>query len=163
MYRTFKSPLAVMALALGMAGVAPAVTAADLSVEQEIQIARTMTEANRQAAVEASMELPPDAAAEFWPVYREYRDKVQVINDDLQTLIFKYAEDYLDLPGDEAYQLARDALTLQVKRDKLKRKYLTRFSRHVSKMDAARVIQMENKLDALGTALLADQIPLLQP
>lgn len=163
MFKILRNSTFTALLMLVMAEMAPAAIAAELTVEQEIEVARSMTEGNRQAAVVASMALPPEVAQEFLPVYRDYRSKVAKINDELQALIFRYAENYADMPGDEAYDLARDALNLQVKRDKLKRKYLKRFSRHVSKMDAARVIQIENKLDALGTALLSDQIPLLQP
>ena len=49
----------------------------------------------------------------------------QGINDELQTLIFRYADAYPDVPEDEAYQLVQQALKLQVKRDKLKEKFPT--------------------------------------
>ena len=163
MYKLLKNSLPAFVLATGVALPTSMANADELSIEQEIQVARTLTEANRQATVAASLELPADVAEGFWPIYREYRNEVARINDELQTLIFQYAEDYVDLPEDEAYQLAQQALKLQVRRDKLKEKYLKRFTRTLSKLDAARVIQIENKLDALATALLSDQIPLILP
>lgn len=158
-----KHPVGAAVLSVGLLFGSSLALAEDLSIEQEIEAARTFTEANRQAAVAASLGLPEDQMEAFWTVYRDYRSRVKSINDELQALIFQYAEDYAELPDEEAYQLARDALELQVERDKLKQTYLKRFARKLSKRDAARLIQVENKLDALGTALLSDQIPLILP
>ncbi len=132
-----------------------------LSIEQQIEIARSMNEATRQSTMAANLDVSAEAADAFWPVYREYRSEVNALNDELKSIILRYAESYQDLSGDEAYQLADQTAKLQIRRDKLRQTYLKRFAKALSPRDAARAFQIENKLDALFQAMLASEIPLV--
>ena len=133
----------------------------ELSVDQQIEMVRSLNEARRQATVAANIQLSQEAANAFWPLYREYRGEVARINDGLKQVIVNYAEQYATLTGDEAYALSEEALKLQVQRDRLKQKYLKRFAKPLPELDAARVMQIENKLDALAQLALAADIPLI--
>jgi hypothetical protein len=145
---------------LTLAGGRSAVAQGELSVDQQIEVVRSMNEARRQATVAANVQIPAEAADTFWPLYREYRGEVASINDSLKRVVLRYAEQYESLTGEEAYELAEEALDLQVQRDRLKQKYLKRFTSALPDLDAARVMQIENKIDALAQFALAANIPL---
>lgn len=143
----------------------PAARAADLSelsVDQQIEMVRSLNEAARQATVAANLDLSRETGDAFWPVYRSYRGEVAAINDSLKSVVVQYAEEYATLTDEQAYSLAAQALKIQIQRDKLKQKYLKRFAKVLPKLTAARVLQIENKLDALALAELALDIPLIQ-
>ena len=140
---------------------ASAVELSELSVDQQIEMVRSLNEARRQATVAANVQMSPETSEAFWPLYRSYRGEVSEINDALKGVILRYAEQYSDLTGDEAYELSEEFLDLQVQRDRLKQKYLKRFTKPLPALDAARVMQIENKLDALAQLALAADIPLI--
>ena len=151
-------------MVLCAAAVAPSLehcaSTSTLSMDQQIQIARSMNESTRQSTVAAN--LNARATDAFWPVYREYRTAVNGLNDQLKNIILRYAERYRDLSGDEAYSLSEQTVNLEIRREKLKQKYLKRFRKVLSPLDAARVFQIENKLDALSRVTLAAEIPLVR-
>lgn len=135
---------------------------AELTLDQQIEMARSMNEATRQSTVAANVQVPPDAAERFWPLYRTYRSEVNALNDELKRLVLQYAENYTTISGEDAYDLAEEAASLQIRRDELKQDYLKRFGKVVPPELAARVIQIENKLDALLQAMMAAEIPLVK-
>ena len=120
---------AVLALVLLATIGVPAAGAAamsDLTVDQQIEIVRSLNEAAWQATVAANVERSREAGDAFWPIYRSYRGEVSNLNDSLKAVILK------------------------------------RFAKALPQLDAARVIQLENKLDALSLAELAFDVPLIQ-
>jgi len=135
----------------------------ELTVDQQIEMARSLNEASRQATVAANVQMSQQVSDAFWPVYRSYRGEVGRINDGLKSVILRYASDYSDLAGNEAYDLSEEVLELQVQRDRLKQKYLKQFAKVMPELDAARVMQIENKLDALALVDLAASVPMIRP
>lgn len=140
---------------------ATAAGASNPSVDQQIEMARSLSEAGRQATMAANVELSQQMSEQFWPIYRDYRADVSRLNDELKRIILSYADNYRDIQPAMAYSLSEDALSVQIKRDRLKQKYLKRFSRASSPLIAARVMQIENKLDALAQVELAVSVPLV--
>jgi hypothetical protein len=153
--------LFVILLAASSSLTASAAGPSDLSVDQQIEMARSLNEADRQATMAANVELSAQTAEQFWPVYRDYRTEVGRLNDELKRIILRYADSYGNLEPDTAYSLSEDVLSVQIKRDRLKQKYLKRFSRAASPLIAARAMQIENKLDSLAQVELAAAIPLV--
>lgn len=131
----------------------------DLSVDQQIEIMRSETEAERQLIIKTNMSLTEQESARFWPVYREYRGEAQEISDKIKDLVVRYAEQYQNLSGDAAYSLVAESFPLQVELAKLKHKYLKRFAKVLPPMEAARAMQIENKIDALLMVELAADVP----
>lgn len=149
--------LAVLTLALVLPLQAQEIS--DLSFDQQIEMIRSETEAERQLIIIANMTLTEQDSANFWPVYREYRSEAVEISDGIKDLVVRYAEQYQSLSGDSAYSLVAEIFPLQIELARLKQKYLKRFRSVLSPMDAARVMQIENKIDALLLAELALEVP----
>lgn len=154
-------PVRVFLPALMLALVFPlqAQEISDLSIDQQIEIMRSETEAQRQLIIKANMSLTEEESANFWPVYREYRSEALEISDKIKDLVVRYAEQYESLSGDTAYSLVSEIFPLQVQQARLKDKYLKRFRKVLSPMDAARAMQIENKIDALLMVELAAEVP----
>lgn len=152
--RAYRTLLLSMILALAFP-----LQAQNLSVDQQIEIFRIETEADRQIIVKANMALTEQESEEFWPVYREYRVEALQVSDKIKNLIVRYAEQYETLSEEAAYSMVAETFPLQVELAKLKQKHLKQFRKVLSPMHAARAMQIENKLDALLTAQIAAAVP----
>ena len=136
---------------------------AESTLERDIQIARTLTEATRQATVVANVPLTDAQATAFWPVYREYRVEVAKQNDRLMQLIKTYQAEYTTMTDDAAKKLTRGYLDIDGKRLDLKKKYLTKFEKVLPAALVARAMQTEQKLDAMQQFTIARTVPLVPP
>jgi hypothetical protein len=135
----------------------------ELSIDQQVQMVRSLTEAQRQATVAANVVLTEAEATKFWPIYREYRFDVAKINDKLVALIKDYSENFEAMTDAKAKQYTTGYLDVQKQRVDLKSKYVGKFDKVLSPIKTARVLQIETKLDSMVDAGLAKTIPLVTP
>ncbi len=149
----------VFALTVGWTG--GAVAAEELTVEQQVVMARSLTEGQRQATVAANVSLTEAEAGKFWPLYREYRKEVEKVTDETIALMKDFAANYETLSNDRAKSMADRWLAIQKQRLALKKKYMDRYAKVLGGAKMARVLQIENKLDALIEVNLARMVPLV--
>jgi hypothetical protein len=133
------------------------------TLDQEIQTIRTQTEAQRQATMAANVIMTDAEEAAFWPIYREYRGEVAKINDGRIALMKDLAANFDTLTDAKAKSITAGWLASEKERIELKTKYAAKFESVLSAVKAARVLQIENKMDALVDVGLAEVIPLVSP
>ncbi len=141
----------------------PAPPTADSTFERDVQIARTLTEATRQATVAENVKLTEAEANVFWPLYREYRLEVAKQNDRLAQLIRKYADQFPTMTDDVAKKLTQTYLDIDRKRLDLKVQYVKKFEKVLPAALVARAMQIEQKLDAMQQFTIARTVPLVPP
>jgi Spy/CpxP family protein refolding chaperone len=142
---------------------APTFAAQEISVDQQIQMARSLTEAQRQATMAANVSLTDEQSQKFWPLYRDYRNEVGALNDKMVALIKDFANNFDSLSDSKAKSITQSYLQIEKQRIDLKAKYVGKYAKVLSAVQTARVLQIENKLDALVQVGLAKSIPLVQP
>ena len=155
------SRIAWLMLALTAGWTVGAFAAEELTVEQQVAMTRSLTEAQRQATVAANVSLTEAESAKFWPLYREYRNEVEKVNDEAVALMKEFAANYETLSDDRAKSMADRWLALQKQRLVLKTKYMDRYAKVLGGAKMARVLQIENRLDALIEVNLARAVPLV--
>ncbi len=153
----------VAALLLATSLPASAAGAEELSIDQQVQMVRSLTEAQRQATVAANVVFTEAEATKFWPIYREYRLDVSKINDKLVALIKDYSQNFEAMTDAKAKEYTTGYLDVQKQRVELKAKYVGKFDKVLSPIKTARVLQIETKLDSMIEAGLAKTIPLVTP
>jgi hypothetical protein len=151
------------ALLLGATSNAQSANESPQAMTAEIEAARNYTEAERKAVVSRNLDLGRDESAAFWPIYRDYRAAMTKIQDDRLRLIADYAEHYRSMTPAKAKALLEDYLRTEDAVLKTKRQYLGKFRKALPDTKVARYYQIENKLDAFVGAVMAAQIPLLEP
>ncbi len=129
---------------------------------EEIELTRAVIQAERQAIVTRAMDLTPEQAQAFWPLYREYRLEMTTLGDRLLNVITTYAENYRNLSDELARSLLTEYLSIEKARLGVKSKYLPRFQKVLPPKKVARYYQVENKLDIIIQAELAQEIPLVR-
>jgi hypothetical protein len=128
----------------------------------EIELTRTVIQAERQAIVADNMQLPEDVAGRFWPLYREYRNDVSKIGDRRVKLITTYAENYENLSEQTAEWMVSEFLSMEKANLALRESWAPRFGEVLAPKQLARFYQIENKLDAIINYDLASSIPLVK-
>jgi len=120
------------------------------------------TEQAREEVIRQNLNLTPQEAEEFWPLYKTFRAQLGPIKKDLINLVVEYAELYPDVSDAQANSLFDRLLKLRDQEAKLKSKYLKRFRKSLSAKQAIRYAQLERKLDAAIEFDAALGIPLVE-
>ncbi len=127
---------------------------------EEIQFARAELASARQALITQAMDLTPEEMEGFWPLYRDYRQDAAKIGDRIVALVQRYAANYDTLTDPTADKLVTDFVKVEQARARLKATYLPKFKKVLPAKKVVRFYQVENKLDLLILAEMAEQIPL---
>ncbi len=131
----------------------------------EIAQGRAMVRAARDEIIRSELQLTEAEAAEFWPLYEEYRGETNQVMDRLGDLIADYIRRYdaADLTNEYADEMVRNHL--QIKKDLLaiQERSLPLFGKVIPALKVARFYQLENKINADIDIQLALAIPLVDP
>ena len=127
------------------------------------ELRHQVIETERQAIVTSSLQLTDSEAASFWPLYAEYRDEIKTTDDKRVKLLQYYSENIQGLDSKKADYLVSNATDLDVDRQKIKRKYIDRFSRVLDGATLFRFYQIETKLEAIHRVKWTQQVPLATP
>jgi Spy/CpxP family protein refolding chaperone len=120
---------------------------------EDIQARRT------EIAMEA-LALPDAQREKLMPIYTRYRDDALKQNTRYAKVIKAFYQSSGEVSDAQAESLASGLLQYQTDRVSLQRKYLPRFTSVLAGVKALRLIQIENKLDAMVMYGLADNVPL---
>ena len=158
--KRFTHTASLIALTCGMtaASIGQAIAQTDQDL---VEVARSVVQADREAVVASTMKLTEAEGKDFWPLYREYRFKMDKINDDLMDLVLKYAKVYPNVSEDHAKEWLKDYAGLQRKQVDKRTAYFKTFSKVLPAVKALRFAQVETRLDLLAQLQLAAQVPLV--
>jgi hypothetical protein len=117
--------------------------------------------ANRKALVAVNLELSPEEAAKFWPLYDRYQKEISAIGDRVISIVDDYTASFRDLSNDKALQLMESYLAAEAERLQVRRTYLAEFSKILPGRTVSRFYQIENKMDAVLRYDLAATIPVV--
>ena len=132
------------------------------TLDDYIEIARDVLNTEKKAAVAEAMQLTDAVSAPFWELYNEYNFEVNKVQNERIALIKDFANNYENLSDEKADELWTGVLSYQQQLLKLKKAYYKKFKKIISPGNAARYFQIENKIEALINANLANEIPLIE-
>jgi hypothetical protein len=127
------------------ASAAPAPEAAQ-NINQYIDLMRKDVRSQKSAIMDTVMQLDPDQAAKFWPIYRDYDAELKKLNDLRVANIKEYAKSYNNLTDAKADELIQNAISYQKQRMELLDKYYDRVKESLGAVTAARFVQVEQQL-----------------
>ena len=136
----------------------PAVSPAQ--TEDEIELTRTVVEAERKVIVAANMGMTEAESKAFWPVFNDYQGDMRKISDRRIALIKAYAESYQTFTDEQAAKILEEYLDIEDAYLKLRKSYVKKVGKVLSPKLVTRFFQIENKLQAVVDFDLARNIPL---
>ncbi|MBT9611924.1 MAG: hypothetical protein IV108_01495 [Burkholderiales bacterium] len=154
--------ITIILLALPVLFAGPAV--AEGADANGVKSLRAEIRADKKQIVAANLPLTEAEAKRFWPVYENYQNELQTISAKLEKIILTYADAYKKgaVPDDTAKRLTEEAMAVEEAEVKLKRRYLSKFSRLLPAAKVARYFQIENKVRAEIKYEFAKHVPLIQ-
>lgn len=144
-------------LGLVLLGSTAGVAAEDMN--QAIEAVRATYRTDRHTFVAEKLPLTAREAEAFWPLYREYRTKIEKLGDDLVKLVLEYADVYPDVPEDRAQRMLKQYTALERKMAGTRATYFKRAAKSISPVKALRWAQLENRMDLALRHQLAGLLP----
>ena len=119
---------------------------------------------DKKAVVEENLILTESQAASFWPIYEEYQRELGTIDAGVVKLVNEYAERYVNGSITEAIarRMIGEAIALDEAELALRKRTLTKLDGVIPAIEAARYLQIENKIRAVVKFELGDAIPLVE-
>jgi len=96
------------------------------------------------AFISTELQLTPEEAEKFWPVYNEYDAKMELIRQERRGYM-KELKGIDELSGDRAYELTEKILDTEKRESELRSEYLIKFAEVLDKKKAAKVFIAEDK------------------
>ena len=131
-------------------------------VSDQIEVTRSVAEADRKMIVSKNLKLTKAESEAFWPVYNEYQEAIRKVNDKRVALIREFAAEFDALDDDGAEGLLKDYLDYQEEHVKTRRSYVRKFRKVLPARKAFRFYQIDGKLNVIVDFELARGIPLIQ-
>ena len=134
---------------------------AEAQVANEIELTRSVIQAEKKAAVMQAMQLDEPTSKKFWPLYNDYQESLRSVRDRRVQLIQDYSEVFKDVPEKKAKVFLDEMTSIEEARLKLKKAHIKRFRKSLSNKVVTKYFQTENKLESIVNFGLAQQIPLM--
>ena len=132
--------------------------------KDEIELSRAAIKVQKKQIVAKNMKLTSAEKDKFWPVYRDYQDKMNSVSDRRVKIITDYADALKKggLTDETAAKLLVEYFSYERMRLITKQSFVKKFQEVLPSKKVAQFIQIENKLEAIINYELARQIPLIR-
>lgn len=129
--------------------------------DKYLELIRSDLRTQKVALVTKALDLTKADGEKFWPIYREYDQKMSKIVDDRIANINAYAKNYDSMTNDKAADLVKTALEINRDRFDLQKKYYEKIAKATSTVVAARFLQVESLVNNLVDLQIGLQLPLI--
>jgi hypothetical protein len=155
--------IVMLTLLLGASGaVAQTATTDQSGTDTDIALLRTDVQAQKTDVIAHTMQFNDADGKAFWPVYKEYSTQQQTLGDQRVTLIKDYAAHYDTIDDAQADSLMARMLAFEKSRTNLRAEYYPKFKKAIGAKQAAKFMQVDNRLTLLVDLQLANAIPIIQ-
>ena len=143
-------------------GSAPIAARSQDKPANNLEIVHEKLKADKKLIVSKYMELTESEAKNFWPVFEDYQNDLQKINERLGALLKSYAADYRSksLTDDKAKKLLDEWIALEQDDVKQRTAFIPKVMKALPAKKAARYLQIENEYRVLLKYDLATTVPL---
>lgn len=143
-------------------GSAPIAARSQDKPANNLEIVHEKLKADKKLIVSKYMELTESEAKNFWPVYEDYQNDLQKINERLGALLKSYVADYRSksLTDDKAKKLLDEWIALEQDDVKQRTAFIPKVMKALPAKKAARYLQIENEYRVLLKYDLATTVPL---
>jgi hypothetical protein len=118
--------------------------------------------ADKKLLIAEAMKLTESEAKAFWPLYEGYQKALGAMGNRMLKLIDSYAAKYETMSNKDARGLLDEYMAIARDRLKLQESYLPKFRNALPEIKVFRYYQLENKVETMIYALLAEQIPVIK-
>ena len=132
------------------------------TADDYLEVSRSVLKTEKKAAIAEVMELTESESEPFWNLYNEYNNKLYIIQNKRIKAIKEFAENYDNLTDEKIDEIWNLAIDFKSESVNLEKQYYKKFKKIIPIGKAAKYFQAENKIEALITASLAIEIPMME-
>ena len=118
-------------------------------------------QSDKKGIVERTMNLTPDEAKKFWPLYDAFQRELEVPRREATLATLDYVAAENSLTDANAKRIAEQILAAQLKEAQLRQKHFKQLLKVLPARKATRYMQIENKIQAVARYEAARAIPLV--
>ena len=130
--------------------------------DADIETLRKDLRAKKKEMVAINLNLTPDQATKFWPVYDDYVANLTKINDEKYAVLKEYVNTWGKITDALAESLTQRALDVDNRVAQLRIHYLPLFQKVLPPQQVATYFQIDRRVQMMVDLQLMLQIPLLQ-
>ena len=108
------------------------------------------------------MDLDPQEAAKFWPVYNEYDKALTKLADERIAFIRLYADNYGAMTDAIATKIATGMMDVEGRRVDLRKQFFPRMSQVLTAKGAARWLQIEAQIEKVVDLQILSSLPIVE-
>jgi hypothetical protein len=116
------------------------------NIQAYIDLMRSDVRQQKAEMMGAVMQLSAADAAKFWPIYEQYDEELNKLNDERVANIKDYASSYDQMTDAKADELIQKAMSYRKQRAELLAKTYERVKQALGGIEAARFMQVEEQL-----------------
>ncbi len=154
--------MSAVLLVASTGAIAQTATADQSGTDTDIALLRSDVQAQKNDVIAHTMQFNDADAKAFWPLYREYANKQQILGDQRVSVIKDYSAQYDTLTDAQADGLMARMMKFEKSRADLRAEYYPKFKAAIGAKQAAKFIQVDNRLTLLVDLQLANAIPIIQ-
>ena len=155
-----KAAFVAFAIVLSLS-LSPLVLFAQTQADEEELVKSTLQTGKKEIIVD-NMGFTEDESKAFWPVYDEFQQAKQKLNERTIKVIKDYLDSYETITNEKAEALLKEYMAIEKERADLKSAFLPKFTKVLPAKKVARYYQIENKLEAIVKYELAKDVPLVK-
>jgi hypothetical protein len=139
----------------------PVVLLAQTQADEE-ELVKSLFQTGKKAIIVDNMGFTEGESKAFWPLYNEFQQAKQKLNERTITVLKDYMDAYDTLSNEKADALIKKYVAIEKERADIKASYLPKFMKVMPAKKVARYYQIENKLEAIIKYELAKEVPLVK-
>lgn len=133
-------------------------------VARSMDVLREHLDVDKKSVVEANLVLTKEQAQTFWPIYDEYQIELATLHERLGRVMRDYAAAYDGgtITNAQASALLDEAIAIDEAEVALRKATARRLKTVIPGIEAARYLQIENRIHAVLKVDLAEEMPLVE-
>jgi hypothetical protein len=128
----------------------------------EEEVVKSLLQTGKKAIIVDNMGFTEGESKAFWPVYNEFQQAKQKLNERTIKVLKDYMDGYETMTNEKAEALLKEYVAIEKERADLKAAFLPKFANILPAKKVARYYQIENKLEAIVKYELAKEVPLVK-
>ncbi|WP_228720021.1 hypothetical protein [Methylococcus geothermalis] len=117
---------------------------------------------SRKRLVESNLQLSPEEAARFWPLYERYWDELSALTARREYYYSEFGNNFDDMTDELAKKITLGYIAVEEDRYRLLKSFFPKFVAAISAKKAARYYQIEAKIHSAVNSEIAARIPLIK-
>ena len=134
----------------------------EANIKEYVDLLRKDIKKEKVGILTEMMDLSPEDASKFWPVYNEYDKELTKLADERIMFLRMYGENYDTLTDEKVTQIANGLLDVQARRNALEKKYFQRMSGSLNPKLAARFLQVEHQMLLILDLQISASLPVVE-